>query len=319
MELNEESITFGKYKGKTLTDLLKDRRYCEWFKTEEDFKDKYVYIYNKVSEYNPSAYFFIPIESTNVPSIDSTFKDFIIYFSYFNLTTPENLKINLSEEHITSYTFYLETIQKLKTKLINAYDKGQDNPYDIKAPVKWLQEFETRTSLSRSIFKDFIYENDLLNITSILELIKKNGGIQYNGAQSYKIAKKNSEEQECFWEKILKDKYEQEINVQFKFENCFFDFIYINENIIYECKLGMKDFNKEQYKKYLLTLNKYTVIYLIGYDTIIDIKNSIVYVQGEKAYEKYIIDQKTRKKKTHLDDIVSDFNIQKVEKIESYI
>ena len=36
-------------------------------------------------------------------------------------------------------------------------------------------------------------------------------------------------------------------------KNCIFDFINIATNTIFECKLNIKDFNDEQFKKYKLT------------------------------------------------------------------
>ena len=48
MELNIDTITFGRYKNKILKEMLKDRKYCRWFLSEPEFKIKYEYIYNKV-------------------------------------------------------------------------------------------------------------------------------------------------------------------------------------------------------------------------------------------------------------------------------
>ena len=61
----------------------------------------------------------------------------------------------------------------------------------------------------------------------VKEDIKKEGGIEYKGAKSFLIAKKNSQNQENFWEQILKEKYGEDIGTQFKYENCIFDFINI--------------------------------------------------------------------------------------------
>jgi hypothetical protein len=61
MELASDTITFGKYKNKTLKDMLKDRKYCKWFLNEPEFKSKYEYIFNKVKEFEPRIYF-LPIE-----------------------------------------------------------------------------------------------------------------------------------------------------------------------------------------------------------------------------------------------------------------
>ena len=187
------------------------------------------------------------------------------------------MKITLTENEIKCYTYYNDTIQNLKTKL--ALQSNSNNPYDIKAPVKWLQRFELESELNRSVFKQFLNEHDLDNITSILEDIKQRGGIDYKGARAYKIAKERSEKQEQLWENRLRKKYGEDIAVQFKYRNCFFDFLNISKKVIYECKLGLKDFNKEQYEKYLLALKEYNIIYLIGRDIVIDMKKRVIIVK----------------------------------------
>ena len=50
MELNIDTITFGKYKNKNLKVMLKDRKYCKWFLEQPELKNKYEYLYNKVKE-----------------------------------------------------------------------------------------------------------------------------------------------------------------------------------------------------------------------------------------------------------------------------
>jgi hypothetical protein len=82
-------------------------------------------------------------------------------------------------------------------------------------------------------FKEFIYAYELPNITTIIEEIKKYGGLEYKGSQSYKIAKKRSSDQEMFWEDILKVKYKDHLGTQFKYEDCIFDFIHIPSNKIF--------------------------------------------------------------------------------------
>ena len=41
MELEVDSITFGKYKNGTLKDVLKDRKYCEWLVKQKWFQENY--------------------------------------------------------------------------------------------------------------------------------------------------------------------------------------------------------------------------------------------------------------------------------------
>lgn len=272
--LNQESITFGKYNKKSLSDVLKDRDYCKWLKNQDWFQKDYEYLYNRIKDYNPKEYF---IQKTSPDFDQNNVKDFLLNYPYFNLIDPKDLQINLSPDELKCYKYYIRIIQDLKGKILLKIDSN--NPYDIKAPVKWLKIFETETELDRTVFKKFLYEYDLENITSILEFIKSKGGIEYKGAQSFKIAKERSEKQEKTWENRLKNKYGEDISVQFKYKNCFFDFLSIKNKTIYECKLGLKDFNQEQYNKYLITLGEYDIVYLIGRDVIVDIKRKIIIIK----------------------------------------
>lgn len=286
-KLDQESITFGKYNRKSLSEVLKDRDYCKWLKKQEWFRTEYEYLYNRIKDYKPNTYF-IQSETTLTDSSPVCYKDaseFIDKYTYFNITKESDLQITLSEDELKCYKYYILIIQELRSKILLKINS--DNPYDIKAPVKWLLAFENESGLDRTVFKKFLYEYDLENITSILEYIKSQGGIVYKGAQSFKIAKERSEKQEKLWENRLKKKYGEDISVQFKYKNCFFDFISIKNKTIFECKLGLKDFNKEQYNKYLLTLGEYDIVYLIGRDVIVDISNKkIIIKRGVIEFQK---------------------------------
>ena len=312
MELNIDTITFGKYKNKTLKEMLKDRKYCKWFLSEPDFKSKYEYIYNKVKEYEPRIYF-LPIQEL----IDSD--NFLDKYIYFNLTTLDKLAINLTDNDKKCYKFYLKTIEELKQKILDRVEDAKENPYDIKAPTKWLQKFESDYGLKRDDFKEFINSYDLPNLPYIIEDIKKEGGIVYKGANSFNIAKERSIEQEKFWGKLLKEKYGEDIGVQYKYENCIFDFLNISNNKIYECKLNIKDFNEEQYKKYLLILDKYKIIYLIDKDCIIDIDNKIIYTSDTAKYMLYISKIPLMQKPSKFNDIIVDFKIKEIKVIYDMI
>jgi hypothetical protein len=308
-ELNINTITFGKYKNKDIEDVLKDRKYCKWLIEQEWFIKNYEYLYNRLDEYDPKKYFIF----------ENTSENFIDRYQYFNLIPVEKLKLELNEKEKKCYIFYLSTINDLKEKIIDKMIDCDSNPYDIKAPTKWLQKFEKETSLSRDDFKEFINSYELPNITMIIEDIKKQGGIEYKGGKSFLIAKKNSENQENFWEQILKEKYGEDIGTQFKYENCIFDFINIPKNIIYECKLGLKDFNEEQYNKYLLTLNKYKIIYLISNDCIINIENNIIYTINDMKYMLYQANIPILSKSTKFDELIIDYKIIKIENIKSIL
>ena len=274
--LNSESITFGKYNKKSLSDVLRDRDYCKWLKKQEWFQKEYEYLYNRIKDYNPRKYF---LQEDPSREDNNTVEDFLLNYSYFNLTDPKDLQINLSQEQHRCYTYYIRIIKDLETRIRKKLNES--NPYNIKAPVKWLKVFEAETGLDRSAFKTFIYEHDLENITSILEYIKSKGGIEYKGAQAFKIAKERSVKQEKIWENRLKNKYGEDISVQFKYKNCFFDFLSIKKKTIYECKLGLKDFNQDQYNKYLITLGEYNIVYLIGRNVIVDIKNKTIIIKRD--------------------------------------
>lgn len=280
-DLTTESITFGKYKGLNLQDILKDRSYCKWLLQQEWFKSEYEYLYNRVLNYNPNTFFFKEESG-----------DFLTSYKYFNLLKLNELGVELSPDYKKCYEWYLNMIETIKQRIIQNTNKV--NPYDIKAPVKWLQNFEKDTNLSRNVFKQFLSEYELENITTIIETIKIQGGITYNGAKSYKIAKERSTCQEGYWEEILKNKYGEDISVQFKLNNCFFDFLHIKNKVIYECKLGLKDFNRAQYDKYLMTLGEYNIVYLVSDNLIIDIKDKkIKRINEERINEERVNEPST--------------------------
>lgn len=300
MQLDENTITFGKYKDKDFKILLKDRKYCEWLVKQEWFKNNYEYLYNKVSEYNPKNFFHTkPEYKTENVNIEH----FIMEYPYFYLKPLEDLKINLSEDEKICYKFYIKKIEELKNQI------GDNiNPFDIKAPKSWLKKFEDTYKIKRETFKDFLNSNELPNIPYIIEDIKKQGGLIYKGAKSYLIAKEKSLIQEKFWENILKKYYGEDIGTQYKFKNCFFDFINIKLNTLYECKLGIKDFNKKQYDKYCLTLGTYKFIYLISTDCIIDIDKKTLFTIDK---EKYLNEINSK-------DLIKGFQIKILNSIEDF-
>lgn len=311
-DLNIYEITVGKYKGKYLKDLLRDRKYCEWLLKQDWFKESYEFLYNKVKEFDPKPYFI---------NEEKELKDFINDYKYFNLTYIDKLQIELSHSEKLCYSFYLKTIDELKNKIeVRKAKRDPDhNIYDITAPSKWLLSFEKETLLSRDDFKEFMNAYELPNITSIVEDIKKYGGIEYKGSQSFIIAKKRSVEQETYWEDILKIKYKDELGTQFKYENCIFDFIHIPSNKIFECKLNLKDFDEKQFNKYQITLNKFNIVFLISYDCIIDIDMETIYTTNMKEYLLYQCNIPLLSKPSKFDDIIFDFDILEVDDLTQVI
>src|SRR3990167_7914759 len=100
--LNENTITFGKYKDLTLSHLLRDRKYCSWLLKQEWFPHQYEYLYHKVFSHNPKSFFVRPREHKdileNVSAKNTSVESFLQNYEYFNLFPLEELKISLTEE-----------------------------------------------------------------------------------------------------------------------------------------------------------------------------------------------------------------------------
>ena len=253
VELSNDTITFGKYKNKTLSDVLKDRSYCKWLIKQDWFINNYSYLFNRVKEYRPLSYFIYDLDEEKEDN-----NNFLHQYEFFRLKILDDVSVNLSltETEKKCYEYYTELVNDIKRTINSRIESDQANPYNIKAPTKWLQKFEKDYEVDRSIFKQFLSSYELPNLPYIIERVKKEGGIEYKGAQSFNIAKKRSLDQEKWWENVLKDIYGEDVSTQFKYENCIFDFLNISTNTIFECKLSLNDFNEEQHKKYKVTLDK---------------------------------------------------------------
>lgn len=308
-ELSSDTITFGKYKHNTLHQVLKDRTYCTWLLQQKWFQINYEYLYNRVKEYDPHTYFF------KKPNNDA--EGFLESYKFFNLKPIEEIKLSLTDDEKKCYSYYIQMITELKEKILERTE--EDNKYNIKAPTRWLKRFEKETELKRETFKEFLASYDLPNVPYLVERIKKEGGIIYNGAQSFKIAKKRSEDQEAFWERILKNKYGEDLGTQFKYNECIFDFIHIPKNIIFEVKLGLKDMDKKQYKKYKLALEKYKIIYLIGYDCVINMEKEEIYTTQGAKYELYQMKILDMKGPSQFDQCIQNFNIIEIDDLQPFI
>jgi len=297
-ELSRDSITFGKYNGKTLQNVLKDRSYCEWLLKQEWFQKNYAYLHNRVQEYEPLPYF------CNTPPSEG---DFLQRYLFFNLKPVEEVGLPLTPDEKKCYEYYLRMAGELKQKITDRLET--DNPYAIKAPCRWLKRFEREYELKRDVFKTFLSAYELPNIPYLVERIKKEGGIEYKGARSFNIAKKRSKEQETYWEKLLKGRYGEDLGTQFQFEKCIFDFINISTNTIFECKLGLKDFDLKQYQKYRKVLGKYRIIYLIGYDCVISMERGTIYTSNVNKYMVYQFKIPMMKKPSKFDELIKEFEI----------
>lgn len=309
MSLHQDTITFGKYQGKTLSHVLRDRKYCKWLIEQEWFKEDYEYLYNRIFDYNPRVYFL------NSSSHDSV--DFIDNYEYFNLIPVNELTIELSLTDQLCYKYYLRMLQEIRDKIYQRLENEEENPYDIKAPTRWLKRFEETCGIPRTEFKEFMEAYDLPNIPYIIERIKKEGGIEYKGAQSFKIAKSRSEAQEQWWEELLKERYGEDLGTQFKYGNCIFDMILIPESIIFECKLGLKDFDEAQYIKYRKALEQFRVIYLIGIDTVIVLEKGIIYTKNPCKCAKYLAQIPSKTQPNQFDKLLIDFDIVEVDNFDT--
>jgi len=305
--LTNNSITFGKYQGKTLEHVLKDRNYCKWLKDQEWFREQYEYLYNRICEYVPRKYFIKDLEKHG---------SFLTDYEFFNLKPLEKIELPLSPSEKYSYEFYLKMIGELKSRIYTRMENEDDNPYNIKAPVNWLKKFESDYGIPRSEFKEFLDSYDLINIPYIVKRIKEEGGISYKGADSFLIAKAKSVDQEKWWEEVLKRRYGESLTVQHVYKKCIFDFLNIDTCTIFECKLGLKDFCEEQHRKYKIALEKYRIIYLISKNCVIDMEQQKVFTSDPKEYEEYLA---TVKNPSYLDDLIraNNFAIVRVEEIET--
>jgi hypothetical protein len=303
MSLEQDTITFGKYKGSTLTRVLRDRAYCKWLLEQDWFENQYEWLYNRVKEYNPNSSFLNIIKEED---------DFLTTYRFFNLKPISELEIELSVVDKTCYEYYLQIIQEIKEKMYERLE-NQDNPYDIKAPTNWLKRFEKEYGIPRADFKDFITAYELPNIPYVIERIKKEGGIEYKGAKSFTIAKARSQVQEEWWEQLLKRRYGEDIGTQFKYEHCIFDFLNIATKTIFECKLGLKDFDKAQHIKYSLALKEYRIIYLIATDCVIEMEKSCIYTTNPDKYEEYILSIPSIREPNWLCSLLQYFDVVEVE------
>jgi len=310
----ENTLNFGRYKGRTLSELLRDRKYCQWLLQQDWFQQQHEYLYNRVKEHKPLDNFLTKPLYTLQPGADHM-TEFLDNYPYFHLRSVKDLTIFLSDDEKKCYQFYLDTLDDLENRIVN--NIGSDaNPFNIKAPTSWLNKFEKKYGLSREAFKSFLAVYDLPNLPYIVEDIKRMGGLEYKGAKSFLIAKERSLQQEKYWEGILKGVFNEHIQPQYVWKECIYDFICIKTKTLYECKLGLKDFDQAQYEKYKLTLGVYSIVYLIGNDCIVDISRKTVFTTNPEAYTKNLVALTKAKGCIEFGQLIRPFDVKKVEKLE---
>ena len=338
MSLTKSLITFGKYKGRDLRDLLRDPPYCEWLLEQPWFREQYEGLCNRIESYDPTARFF-PVDRTDeknalVP-LKTSVREFLDNYKFFHLAPPEEVEPALSSVDETCYRFYLTLMSDLAARTAATEDSEKIPPFAIKAPTRWLKRFETEEKMPRTAFKEFLQSSQLPNITTVVEEIKRMGGIEYKGAKAFLIARDRSRKQEAFWEKLLKSKYGDEIGVQYKFEgvipeakehaqdesipsaapgtavSCFFDFVHIESGTLYECKLGLKDFCPEQYGKYR-NVTDFDVVYLVAEDCIVDMTTETLWTTNVPLYTAYVAAVPDLRAPSWLDDMLCTYAIREV-------
>ena len=243
--------------------------------------------------------------------------NFMLTYQFFRLKCMKDIDLLLTDDEKKCYEYYTELVNNIKDKIVARIENEEENPYDIKAPTRWLLKFEKRYEIKRDVFKSFLSSYELPNLPYIIEKVKNEGGLVYKGAQSFNIAKKRSLEQEKWWEDLLKRRYGEDIGIQFKYEKCIFDFLNISTNTIFECKLSLNDFNEDQHKKYKLTLDKYRIIYLIAKDCVIEMEYRSIYTTDPDKYATYMMKLDTKVNKTYLYELIADFTIVEIEDLST--
>lgn len=317
--IDKNILSFGEYKGWHIQDVLRIRGMRIWIRSKEFIKKDYEYIYNCAMEYNPREKF---IDWDAIPDQEKSKDNLLFYDTYifFHLLPYSRLKnIQLRDNlEIMCYNYYFNLVSDLKSKVEFRMENELENMYDIKAPKNWLNDLdkgtdETTGDINRDMFKEFIEAYDLPNITEVVRDIKAAGGIEYKGHDARIISKRNSEKQEAHWEEILKGMSGDNIGIQFKHEKCIFDFINFEKKIVYECKLSLKDFDKKQYDKYLVTVDCYKIVYLISTDCVIDTQEMIVYTLNIPKYESYITNISYNNNPTYLDKILLTCSVKELD------
>jgi hypothetical protein len=313
--LTENTITFGKYKGKTLDVVLRDRGYCAWLLSSfPDFNVKYEYLFNRIQEYDPLPHFLHPLPET---------EGFVNRYRFFNLRSTDELTLPLTDMDRSIYTWYRAQVFKIRDAISERIASGHPEPYKIKAPTRLKQKFCSETGLEGKALDEMLKAYDLPNVISVIMAdVKREAGIEYKGGNAFVIAKKRSEDQEYWWETVLKQSYGEDLCMQYVLDHCIFDFIHIRSQTIFECKLGFTEFNKEQFDKYQHTLKGYTIVYLVGNndkairkdhtnDYIIDVSNGKIFLLEKNMadLQTYILNIHLLSKPSYLDNMLKDFEV----------
>jgi len=323
-EISLDVVPCGKYKGQLVEQMLRDRPYCRWFLSVADFEARYPHIYSAVRDFRPLEFFIDPARRSE--------GDFLTTFAYFNLVPPASMSVPLSETEQKCYTYYFTFIQEIKQTIKERLDAGHApiTAFNIAAPKQWLKNFEAQTGLDREQLKEFLGAYELPNATSIITEVKAQAGVEYKGGQTFKIARANSKAQELFWQEILTEKFGNDICCQFNFqkvyedvalETCIFDFINIRQKRVYECKLGLKDFNKRQYEKYVSSLgSSFKFFFLIDRDCVFDVSSARIYVIDKNKFDQYIQAMLRRKAKLNeLEKLACESVVVQVNDISKYL
>ena len=97
-------------------------------------------------------------------------------------------------------------------------------------------------------------------------------------------------------------------------ESCFLN---ISTQTIFECKLGLKDFDEAQHTKYKIVLKEYRIIYLISRDCVIEMEKNCIYTTNPDKYQLYLVNIPTMKNTSYLDELIQEFDIVEIEDLST--
>jgi hypothetical protein len=81
----------------------------------------------------------------------------------------------------------------------------------------------------------------------------------------------------------------------------------------------LKDFNEEQFDKYETIMNRFNIVYLIGYDCVINMDLETIYTTDMMKYVLYQCNIPVLKLKSKLDEIILNYDICEVEDLSEVL
>jgi len=179
---------------------------------------------------------------------------------------PENADNKFEEKY---YNTYYSIINELLDYLtFNNYTKIKDKQYRIKNGGNAILEEKYNgkfTSDEKKIWNKFYEYYKLPSFHDMVDNCKKIVNEKHISVNGWKVANHNSKKQELFWKEKLQYLYPK-IIYQYRKGNCVFDFIDLDNKIIFEAKLDYNNVIRSQFTKYRKMLPDFKIVYLIGID-----------------------------------------------------